>query len=163
MERVQVNGMDNLCWKLSSRSFQLVVSVPLGADCWQGPIKKLDLMLGVSWWGFWCTCLLTIRIGLRRLAHIGLKSSKPAIVRGIKFQMWFHIDFGPIVQVASRRQWETKLSSNRSTKSLSRSIIIMRAVPYFRHTNSFSLLECTYYVGFYFYYDSDFFVFGRVF
>ena len=98
------------------------------------------------------------KIPKSNLAHIGLKSSKPAIVRGIKFQMWFHIDFGPIVQVASRRQWETKLSSNRSTKSLSRSIIIMRAVPYFRHTNSFSLLECTYYVGFYFYYDSDFFV-----
>ena len=38
MERVQVNGMDNLCRKLGSHSFQFVVSVPLGTDFWPLPL-----------------------------------------------------------------------------------------------------------------------------
>ena len=38
VERVLVNGMDNLCRKLGSRSFQFVVSVPLGADFWPLPL-----------------------------------------------------------------------------------------------------------------------------
>ena len=38
MERVQVDGMDNLCRRLGTRSFQFVVSVPLGTDCWSLPL-----------------------------------------------------------------------------------------------------------------------------
>ena len=38
MERVQVFGMDNLCRKLGSRSFQFVFSVPWGTDFWPLPL-----------------------------------------------------------------------------------------------------------------------------
>ena len=39
MERVQVNGgTDNRCRGLGSRSFQFVVSVPLGTDFWPLPL-----------------------------------------------------------------------------------------------------------------------------
>ena len=38
MEIVLLNGIDNLCKKLDSRSFQFVVSVPLGTDFWPLPL-----------------------------------------------------------------------------------------------------------------------------
>ena len=38
MERELVHGMDNLCRKLASHSFQFVVSVPLGTDFWPLPL-----------------------------------------------------------------------------------------------------------------------------
>ena len=38
MERVQVYGMDNPCRKLGLRSFQFVVSIPLGTDFWPLPL-----------------------------------------------------------------------------------------------------------------------------
>ena len=53
VERVMADGMDNLCWKPCSRSFQYVVSVPIGcgfAGPCHRPIGNLNLMPGDFWW-----------------------------------------------------------------------------------------------------------------
>ena len=49
MERVLVNGMDNLWRKLASRSFQFVVSVPLGTNFWPLPLHRLVELGFVAW------------------------------------------------------------------------------------------------------------------
>ena len=64
MVRELVYCMDNLCRKLTSRSFQFVVSVPLGTDFWgnsTGIPKTLSWLSAGLWFWFWFSwwrCLL---------------------------------------------------------------------------------------------------------
>ena len=51
MERELVYGMDNLCRKLTSRSFQFVVSVPLGTDFWPLPLAGRAWICCMGAWG----------------------------------------------------------------------------------------------------------------
>ena len=79
MERVQVNGMDNLCRRLGSRSFQFVVSVPLGTDFWPLSLAGKIWIRCMGIWGILMKlvhCILTIRIGSHHQGighrHIGI-------------------------------------------------------------------------------------------
>ena len=60
MERARLTAWTICAEKLGSRSFQFLVSVPLGADCW--PLPLASRRVGLNVWGllmgFWSVQLL---------------------------------------------------------------------------------------------------------